>query len=156
MRLIDAAVPSSRSPGVGDRRALLAAATTGILVGAALVASRGVVDLVGPASLAFLRYAVGVICLAPVVALSRAQRARFRGRDIVPIGLLGIGQFGILIVLLNIGLRSLASAQAAVIFATVPLLTLVLAVALGQEHFTVLKIVSVLLSIVSVALALST
>ena len=73
----------------------------------------------------------------------------------MPIGLLGIGQFGVLIVLLNVGLRSVPSAQAAVIFATVPLLTLVLAVALGQERFTLLKIVSVVLSIVSVALALS-
>jgi len=136
-----------------ERRALLAAAATGVLVGAALVASRGVVDLVGPASLAFLRYAVGVLCLTPVVAF--APRPRFAARDIVAISLLGIGQFGILIVLLNVGLHAVPSAQAAVIFATVPLLTLMLAVALGQEHFTALKIVSVLLSIVSVAIALS-
>src|SRR3954454_23427551 len=62
--------PSRRAHRGGlEQRALLAAAVTGILVGAALVASRGVVDLVGPASLAFLRYAVGVLCLAPVVAL---------------------------------------------------------------------------------------
>src|SRR3954454_20963297 len=110
--------PSRRAHRGGlEQRALLAAAVTGVLVGAALVASRAVVDLVGPASLAFLRYAVGVLCLAPVVAL--APRPRFERRDIVPIGLLGIGQFGVLLVLLNVGLRSLPSAQAAVIFATV-------------------------------------
>jgi drug/metabolite transporter (DMT)-like permease len=73
---------------------------------------------------------------------------------LAPIGLLGIGQFGVLIVLLNVGLRTVPSARAAVIFATLPLLTLVLAAWLGQERLGPLKILSVLLSIVSVAVAL--
>jgi drug/metabolite transporter (DMT)-like permease len=73
---------------------------------------------------------------------------------VLPIGLLGIGQFGILIVLLNVGLRTLPSARAAVIFATLPLLTLVLSALLGQERLGAPKILSVLLSIVSVAVAL--
>jgi drug/metabolite transporter (DMT)-like permease len=125
---------------------------TGILVGSGIVASRGVVDLVGPASLALMRYAIGCLCLLPAVALTR--RTRIRPADLLPIGLLGIGQFGILIVLLNIGLRSVPSARAAVIFATLPLLTLVLAAALGQERLSALKILSVLLSILSVTITL--
>jgi drug/metabolite transporter (DMT)-like permease len=137
---------------VTERRALLAAAVTGILVGAAIVASRGVVDQVGPASLALLRYAIGCLCLLPAVALAR--RTRIRPGDLLPIGLLGIGQFGILIVLLNVGLRTVPAARAAVIFATLPLLTLVLAAGLGQERLSVLKILSVLLSLLSVAITL--
>ncbi len=133
-----------------ERRAVVAAAATGILVGAAIVASRGVVHLVGPASLALLRYTIGLLCVLPVVALG--PRVRFAARDIVPIGLLGIGQFGLLIVLLNVGLQTVSSAQAAVLFATVPLLTLVLAAGLGQERLSLLKILSVLLSILSVAI----
>jgi drug/metabolite transporter (DMT)-like permease len=136
-----------------EQRAALAAAATGVLVGAALVASRGVVDLVGPASLAFLRYTVGVLWLVPVVAVS--PRAQIAARDVLPIGLLGIGQFGVLIVLLNIGLQTVSSAHAAVLFATLPLLTLVLSAALGQESFSLLKILSVLLSILSVLSVLS-
>jgi drug/metabolite transporter (DMT)-like permease len=135
-----------------ERRALLAAAVTGILVGSAIVASRGVVDQVGPASLALLRYAIGSLCLLPAVAV--AGRTHIQRGDLLPIGLLGIGQFGILIVLLNMGLRTVPAARAAVIFATLPLLTLVLAAALGQERLSTLKILSVLLSMLSVAIVL--
>ena len=49
--------------------AAAAAAATGILVGAATVATRSVVDQAGPGSLAMLRYLVGLLCLLPAVAL---------------------------------------------------------------------------------------
>ena len=81
-------------------------------------------------------------------------RARFAQRDILPIALLGITQFGILIALLNYGLRFIPSGRAALIFATFPLLTLVLAAALGHERLTVPKILGVLLTIAGVGLAL--
>ncbi len=85
-----------------------ASAATGILVGSAMVATRYVVDQTGPASLALLRYAIGFCCLLPVVLLS-ADRTRFARRDLLPIALLGITQFGILIALLNYGLRFIPS-----------------------------------------------
>ena len=103
-----------------------AAAVTGIQVGSAIVATRYVVDQTGPASLALLRYLIGLCCLLPPLLLS-TPRARFERRDLLAISLLGITQFGILIALLNYGLRSVPSARAALIFATFPLLTLVVA-----------------------------
>lgn len=130
-----------------------ASAATGILVGSAMVATRFVVDQTGPASLALLRYVIGFCCLLPVVLLSPG-RARFARRDLLPIALLGITQFGILIALLNYGLRFIPSGRAALIFATFPLLTLVLAAALGHERLTVPKILGVLLTIAGVGFAL--
>jgi len=130
-----------------------AAAATGIQVGTAMVATRFVVDQAGPASLALLRYCIGVCCLLPAVLLSRS-RARFAPRDLVPIALLGITQFGILIALLNYGLRSVPAARAALIFATFPLLTSLVAAALGRERLTPAKVTGVLLTIVGVGLAL--
>jgi drug/metabolite transporter (DMT)-like permease len=130
-----------------------AAAATGIQVGAAMVATRLVVDQAGPASLALLRYCIGVCCLLPAVLLSRS-RVRFAPRDLVPIALLGITQFGILIALLNYGLRSVPSARAALIFATFPLLTSLVAAALGRERLTPAKMTGVLLTILGVGLAL--
>jgi drug/metabolite transporter (DMT)-like permease len=130
-----------------------ASATTGILVGSAMVATRFVVDQTGPASLALLRYAIGFCCLLPVVLLS-AERTRFARRDLLPIALLGITQFGILIAVLNYGLRYIPSGRAALIFATFPLLTMVLAAALGHERLTLPKILGVLLTIAGVGLAL--
>ena len=101
-------------------------------VGAAMVATRFVVDAMGPATLALLRYAIGFLCLLPVLLAS--PRVRFAARDLLPIALLGIGQFGILVALLNVGLRTVPSGRAALIFSTFPLLTMLIAAALGQER----------------------
>lgn len=117
-----------------------------------MVATRFVVDQTGPASLALLRYVIGVGCLLPAVLLG--GRPRFERADLLPIGLLGIGQFGVLIALLNYGLRSVPSARAALIFATLPLLTLVIATAVGRERLTGAKASGVALSIVGVGMAL--
>jgi len=48
-----------------------------------------------------------VLCLLPAVLVS--TRPRFAPRDLAPIALLGIAQFGILIALLNHGLRFIPS-----------------------------------------------
>jgi drug/metabolite transporter (DMT)-like permease len=128
-----------------------AAAATGILVGSAMVATRFVIDQTAPASLALFRYAIGFCCLLPPVILS--GRVRLERRDMLPIGLLGITQFGILIALLNFSLQYIPSARAALIFATMPLMTMALAAALGHERFTWAKTMGVLLTIAGVGFA---
>ncbi len=138
-----------------DARRLLpvaAAAATGILVGAAMVATRFVIAQTAPASLAFLRYLIGCCCLLPPLLLSDGMH--FQRRDLVPIGLLGITQFGILIALLNFALQYIPSGRAALIFATVPLLTMLLATFLRQERLTVAKTLGVLITIAGVAFTL--
>src|SRR5207245_9026779 len=94
------------------------------------------------------------VCFPPPPLMPAATPARFARRDVAPIALLGIAQFGILIALLNYGLRFIPSARAALIFATFPLLTMVLAVALGHERLTLPKILGVLLTVAGVGLAL--
>src|SRR5437879_3506907 len=131
---------------------LLAAAVAGVLVGANMVATRFVIGETTPAALAMLRYALGFITLLPAVLVAR--RIRIARGDLLPIALLGIGQFGILIALLNYGLQTVPSARAALIFATFPLMTLVLAALLGREKLTAAKSAGVLLTIVGVGLAL--
>jgi drug/metabolite transporter (DMT)-like permease len=131
---------------------IAAAAATGILVGSAMVATRFVIDQTAPASLALLRYVIGFCCLLPPALLS--GRVQFESRDLLPIGLLGITQFGILIALLNYALQFIPSARAALIFATMPLLTMMLATGLGHERLTMAKTLGVLLTIVGVGFAL--
>lgn len=130
-----------------------AAAVAAIQVGAAIVATRFVIDQTGPASLALLRYLIGFCCLLPPLVLA-APRARFERRDLLPVGLLGIVQFGVLIALLNYGLKFIPSARAALIFATFPLLTMILAAALGHERLTWPKVLGVALTVVGVGLTL--
>ncbi|MGQ0675368.1 MAG: DMT family transporter [Rhodospirillales bacterium] len=132
--------------------AALAAAATGVQVGAATVASRFVLAEIDPASLAMLRYAIGFLCLVP--ALVAAERARFERRDLPAIAALGIAQFGVLIWLLNFGLRYIPAGRAALIFALFPLLTMLIAAALGHERLTAPKTLGVLATILGVGLAL--
>jgi len=134
-----------------------AAAATGVQVGSAIVATRFVVDQTGPASLALLRYLVGFLCLLPFVlhsARASGGVAGFERRDLLPMGILGVVQFGVLAALLNHGLRSVPSGRAALILATMPLVTMALAAALGRERATPAMALGVLLTVAGVGLAL--
>jgi len=128
------------------------AAATGVQVGAAIVATRFVIDQTDPVTLAFLRYLIG-FCLLLLPAW-RSARGSFNAHDLLPIAGLGIAQFGILIVLMNYGLQFIPSARAALIFAYVPLLTMTLAAMIGHERMTLLKTIGVLLTIAGVGFAL--
>lgn len=129
-----------------------AATATGVQVGSAIVASRFVIGQTDPVSLALLRYAIGFCCLLPPALL--AGGVRFERRDLPPICLLGVVQFGILVVLLNYAVQRIPSARAALIFSIMPLLTLLLGAAFRLEPLTRTKALGVLLTIVGVALAL--
>lgn len=141
--------------GPADRRtafALVAAAATGVQVGAAIVATRYVAADIGPAPLAFLRYAIGALVLVPAVLAT--PRVRIAPHDIAPIALLGVAQFGLLIWLLNLGLRTVPAARGALIFAVFPMLTMVIAAAAGHERLGAVKATGVALTIAGVGLAL--
>ncbi len=147
--------------------ALLAAAATGVQVGAATVASRLVLTEVSPLTLALLRYAIALMCLLPFVLFPLLRRRRqaavqprvppaspFVATDWLVMALLGIGQFGVLIAALNYGLQHVSAARASLIFSLFPLLTLLLSSTLGHERTTPNLLAGVLVSIGGVALAL--
>jgi drug/metabolite transporter (DMT)-like permease len=117
-----------------------------------MVATRLVINQSSPLSLALLRYAIGFCLLLPPVILSGS--IRIQRRDVLPVGLLGIAQFGILIVLLNYALELIPAARAALIFATLPLLAMIMAWALRLEPLSVAKTTGVVLTIVGVGLVL--
>jgi drug/metabolite transporter (DMT)-like permease len=133
-----------------------AAAAVGVQVGATIVATRAVVGEVGPATLAALRYAIGLLTLLPFVWRARRDERtpRIAPRELPRIVLLGIGQFGLLIALLNIGLRSVPAAKGALLFASFPLLTLIVATMLGHERLGWRQSLGVALTLAAVALAL--
>jgi drug/metabolite transporter (DMT)-like permease len=129
------------------------AAGVGVQVGLALVATRYAVGESGPATLAMFRYAIGAACLLPVM-LHLRMPMRFAARDAVPIAIFGILQFGVLIVLINYGLAYITAARAALLFASFPLITMIIAAALGREKLTLLKSAGVLLTILGVGITL--
>ena len=81
------------------RLALLAAGATGVQVGAALVASEAIVAEVGAGRLGLFRYAIALAFLLPLAA--RFNAVSVPRHDLLAIVLIGIGQFGVLIALLN-------------------------------------------------------
>jgi drug/metabolite transporter (DMT)-like permease len=130
-----------------------------VQVGAAIVASRFAVAEVPPLTLAMLRYAIGFACLLPFAW--RDARASFaaspvhgRWQDLLAMAALGIGQFGLLIALLNYGLQRIGAAPAALIFSLFPLLTLALSAASGRERVTPGLAAGVGISIAGVAVSL--
>lgn len=135
-----------------ERLALLAAMATGIQAGAAMVATRYVSADITPGALGFLRYGLALICIAPIVLSGGFPR--FARRDLIPLILLGVVQFGLLIALLNFGLERMAAGRAALLFSTFPLMTMALGAAIGQERLTPGKTVGVLLSFLGVAVTL--
>jgi drug/metabolite transporter (DMT)-like permease len=139
--------------------ALWSAAAASALVGAAIVASRAIVGEVPPLTLALLRYGIALVCVLPFAVWAFRQPAvraiPYRGRDLAFMAALGIGQFAILIALLNYGLQHVGAGQAALIFSMFPLLTLCLSAALGHERLTPTLLSGVLLSIAGVALSLA-
>jgi len=102
--------------------AYLAAAATGVQVGAALVASAAVVGETGSGMLGLLRYGVALLVIAPMAW--RAGGPALSRRDLLPVALMGMAQFGVLIALLNVAVQWAPSAHVALVFATLPLLTL--------------------------------
>ena len=135
-----------------ERLALFAAALTGIQVGGAIVATRSIVHDIGPFSLGMLRYAMAVLVLLPFLWAYR--RVRIRGRDLIGLGILGAVQFGVLIALANISLQTISAGRGALLFATFPLMTMILAAAVGRERITLPKTVGVLLTIAGVGAVL--
>jgi drug/metabolite transporter (DMT)-like permease len=134
-----------------------------VQVGAAIVASRFAVAEVPPLTLAMLRYAIGFACLLPFAWASLRSAHRLPPRpagasawhDCFAMAALGIGQFGILIALLNFGLQRIGAAPAALVFSLFPLLTMLLASTLGRERITPSLAAGVLATIAGVALALA-
>lgn len=115
-------------------KAICAAALTGMLVGAAMVSTRAVSADATAETLAFLRYAIGLMFLVPSVL--RRRPVRFPARDLCAIAGLGILQFAILMLLMNYALARLPAATCALVFSTVPLLTMCLAIGSGRERFS--------------------
>ncbi|MFP3754999.1 DMT family transporter [Cupriavidus sp. SIMBA_020] len=138
----------------GSHSAIVAAALTGILVGAAMVSTRAVSADASPATLAFLRYLIGLCVLAGPAWLGTRTPTRFARKDAAVLAALGVFQFAVLIVLLNHALGVLSATTCALVFSTMPLFTMLLAVLSGQEAFSLPKLTGLVCAVSGVAVLL--
>lgn len=137
------------NPGV------LLAAMTGVQVGMALVASGVVVGTTGSALLAFLRYALAVAILIPFTMPAFRAGPPVARADMLPILLLGIGQFDALIWLLNLAVERAEPSRVALVFATLPAVTAAVGWGIGRGVPSLRAGIGIGGSIVGIALLLA-
>lgn len=132
---------------------IFASIFTGLQVGATLVASEAVVAEVGAGRLGFLRYAIALLILVPVALLSSGTPVS--RRDMLPVALIGIGQFGVLVALLNVAVLHTGSPRVALVFATLPIVTLALGLRFASGRVSPLELASIVLSVIGVVFLLA-
>lgn len=130
------------------KRALFAAAGTGVQVGAAMVASAAVVAEVGAGQLGFLRYAIGLVFLLPFAVRSVSLSVAWR--DLMPVALIGMGQFGLLIALLNLAVLNTSATRVSMVFATLPLMTLGVGWVIFRTRIGIRALMAILMTIAGV------
>lgn len=137
---------------MGELWGVLAALFSSSIGGTAVGATRYVMGVSDPLTLAALRYGIGFIFLLPIALL---QRGRWpRRRDWAGAVMLGLLFFGLFPVLFNASLAFTTAARGALALSSLPLLTLAAGAALGVERLTAAKCLGVLIAMLGVASAL--
>jgi drug/metabolite transporter (DMT)-like permease len=132
---------------------MLAAVTACVLGGAAIVATRVAVAEAHPLAVAVLRYAGAGAVMFVLMLLMRRGR-RIKSAQLWPVLILGALQFGLFGWLFTASIQYVTAARAALVLATMPVLTLALAALLGRERLTASKALGSILAFGGVVVAL--
>jgi drug/metabolite transporter (DMT)-like permease len=136
------------------RAASAAAAAAAILFGASVVAVRIAVHDVPPLTLAVLRFGLGSLVLFAGLLAFRRDLLRIDRRDLPYLALLGFIFYTIFPVTFNAGMRYVEASRGALLLATMPLWSVVLARLVVRERLSPRQIAGVVLSIAGVAIVM--
>ncbi len=129
----------------------LAAATAALSAGAAVVATRFVIDETDPVSLSFYRYTIAVLCFVPVLKVVWPT-VRIPAVDVVKIAALGALFYGFFPWAFSASLQYTTAARGAIGLATIPIQTLIVAALFGREKLSRAKLISVGLAFAGIAI----
>ena len=129
-----------------------AALASAISAGAAVVATRFVIGETDPLALVFYRYVVSIICFVPVMPMLWPKE-RLAAAEYVKIAAFGILFFVFFPWCFNAALHYNPAARGAVGLATIPIQTLLVAVAFGRETLTGAKMAGVALAFCGILVA---
>jgi drug/metabolite transporter (DMT)-like permease len=101
---------------------------------------------------ALFRFGTGFLILLPIALLMKSRWPR--GRDWIAVALLGILFFFAFSVLFNLAYSYTTAARGALTLSTMPLMTMLVAAAIGVERITARKTLGVLIAMAGVFLAL--
>ncbi len=134
-------------------RAAVAAAAASVFFGGMVFCTRFVIDQTEPLTLAFFRFGIGFVCVAPV--LVRSDRPHVQRADWSAITGLGVLLYALMPILVGAGLQFSYASRGALALASQPLFTLLLAYWRGEERFTPVKLFGIALAMGGLGLALS-
>lgn len=137
---------------MGEIGGVLAAVLSSGLGGTSIGATRFVRDAIDPLAIGAFRFGLGFIFLLPIGLI---QGGKWPARsDWVAVAGLGLLFFGLFPILFNASLIFTTAARGALALSTLPVLTMVVAAALGVEPLTTRKTAGVLIATGGVAIAL--
>jgi drug/metabolite transporter (DMT)-like permease len=137
---------------MGEVWGVLAAALSSGLGGTSIGATRFIRHAIDPLAIGAFRFGLGFIFLLPIALM---QGGKWPARnDWAGVAGLGLLFFGLFPILFNASLIFTTAARGALALSTLPLLTMVVAAALGVEPLTMRKTAGVLIATAGVAVAL--
>ena len=140
-------------PVSGRLPAQIAVFLSASALGGSFVATRYLMADAAPSTLAFLRFGLAVMCLLPFVPWR--QFRKWRRRDLLILVIIGMLQFGIFHYFINSALAIIPASRGAVIFAMIPILTMLIAALFRVEPLQLRRLTAGLLAVLGVGLALS-
>lgn len=115
---------------------------------------KGAIGMLPPVGFTFLRYLLAAVTLL-VLLRWREGAIRLPRGDVLAIGLLGVIGFGFYQIIWSVALQSIPAGDSALLIATTPVLTALLAVAAGADRPNPVKLLGALISFAGVAVVIA-
>ena len=130
------------------------ASLSAMLGGSTFVFTRYVVDSIDPYTLSFLRYGLTGLILF-LLSISVYMNKKFAKADLIPMCFLGLAMITLFPNFMALGLEHTTAARAGLLYATMPLCTIIIAYFFDIEKITLNKSLAVLLAILGVSFCMS-
>lgn len=131
---------------------MVAALVSSALGGTAGGLTRFAIGASDPYTLAAFRFGIAFVLILPIALLLRSRWPQ--GRDWWVVGALGVLYFAVFFFIYNLAMSYTTAARGSLALSTLPLVTMLIAAALGREGMTMRKSAGVLLAMGGVATAL--
>jgi drug/metabolite transporter (DMT)-like permease len=115
---------------------------------------KGAIGVLPPVGFTFLRYCLAAITLL-ILLRWREGAIRLPRGDVVPILLLGVIGFGCYQILWPVALQTIPAGDSALLIATTPVMTALLAMGLGADRPNAVKLIGAFISFAGVALVIA-
>ena len=130
------------------------ASLSATLGGSTFVFTRYVVDIIDPFTLSFVRYGLTGLILF-LLSISVFIKKKFDRNDFIPMCFLGLSMITLFPNFMALGLEHTTAARAGLLYATMPLCTIIIAYLFKIEKITLNKSLAVLIAITGVTFCMS-